>query len=73
MKTTKDFAPDDRVLFMPLHAHENKHHPDCEKGTVHSINDRFVFVRFDGQVSKLGYEQTTSQACGPNDLTVINK
>lgn len=63
-----DYVCGMRVLYLPRHAQGNKNHPDCEEGTVSSINDRFVFVRFDKQVMRFGWSGATSQACVPSDL-----
>jgi hypothetical protein len=42
----------DRVRYVPLHAHDNIHHEDCEEGivTAFSATAHLVFVRFGGQV-----------------------
>jgi len=42
----EDFNVGDRVLYIPGHAHGDRHHPDCEVGVVTSKNDHFVFVRY---------------------------
>lgn len=62
------FAPGDRVRFVPGHAHGDATHPDCEDGTVSSQNGYGVFVRFDKQVEKFGWEGATSQCCTSSDL-----
>ena len=41
---------------------------DGDLGTISSVNDHYVFVKFDRQVNKLGWTGTTSQACDPADL-----
>lgn len=64
-----DFKTGDRVLYIPLHAHGDRSHEDCEWGTVNSVTDLYVFVRFDSIVTKLGYNGTTSQACKAWQLT----
>ncbi len=38
-------------------------------GNVSSKNDRFIFVKFDEIVAKMGWEGTTAQACYPEDLS----
>ncbi len=63
-----DFKPEDRVIYIPGHAFGNRTHPDCERGSVSSVNDHCVFVKFDKQVVKLGWQGTTSQGCSPLDL-----
>lgn len=67
------FGERDRVAYIPMHAGGDKTHPDVEYGTVSSVNDKYVFVRFDKQVEKLGWSGATSQACDPEDLTLIIK
>lgn len=57
-----------RVAYMPTHADGDLMHPDVEHGTVSSVNSKYAFVRFDKQVSKFGWEGTTSQSCQPSDL-----
>lgn len=68
MAETKDFKPQQRVIYIPMHVDGDRSHPDCRWGTVSSINERCVFVKFDEQTSKLGWDGTTSQGCNPNDL-----
>ena len=66
-----DFMSKMRVIYIPGHAFNDISHPDCEYGTVSSINDKFVFVKFDEQLNKFGWNGTTSQACDPNDLIKV--
>jgi hypothetical protein len=40
--------------------------PEC--GNISSWNDKYVFVKFDNQVNKLGWNETTAQACKISDL-----
>ncbi len=63
------FKPGDRVIYVPLIAEGNAHHPDCESGQV-SSNGQIgnVFVKFDKEVKKFGWEGTTSQSCNESDL-----
>ena len=51
-----------RVRYVPMHAHGDLNHPDCEIGIVTSWNDEFVFVRYRGNEH--------SKATKPDDLTV---
>ncbi len=69
MKTT-DFKKGDSVLYIPTHAHGNKSHPDCERGVVSSINDRFIFVKYDNLmcIMTTGDEPYTAKATSPEDL-----
>lgn len=59
------FKPGDRVRYVPLHAHGDHHHHDCELGKVSSVGQTgIVFVLFDGKMY--------SQACDPESLVVIH-
>lgn len=60
-----------RVAYVPLHAHGDLTNPSVEHGTVSSKNDKNVFVRFDKQVSRFGWEGTTSQSCYPDSLVKL--
>lgn len=63
-----DFKPQERVRFIPNHAFGDRSHKDCEFGTVSSVNDKYVFVRFDQHVAKFGWDGATSQACATDNL-----
>jgi hypothetical protein len=39
-----------------------------EKGTVSSRNETYVFVKFDQDVKRLGWDGATAKACRPEDL-----
>lgn len=59
----------DRVIYVPNHAHGDVRHEDCETGTISSFNMvGDAFVKFDKQVSKFGWEGTTSQCCSIENL-----
>ena len=63
------FAPGDRVVYVPMHAHGDRAHTDCEHGTVSSVGaDGTVFVRFDAAVSRIGWDGATAQGCYPDSL-----
>lgn len=66
-----DAQPQMRVRYLPGHANGDRNHPDCEFGTVSSVGQVNVFVRFDKQVAKLGWAGATSQACAPEDLEQV--
>ena len=57
-----------RVAYVPTHAHGDMNHPDVEYGVVSSTNAKYVFVKFDRQLNRFGWEGTTSTACHPTDL-----
>lgn len=40
------FVPGARVKYVPIHAHGDESHPDCEIGEVTLVNDFGVFVLF---------------------------
>jgi hypothetical protein len=42
-----------------------------EEGRISSWNDQYIFVKFNEQLNKLGWEGTTSNACYPNDLKLV--
>ena len=64
----RNFGVGERALYIPYHARGDRGHPDCKWGTVSSTNGHFVFVRFDENVSQLGWDGATSQACLPEQL-----
>lgn len=80
-----EFTPGLRVRYVPGHAFASvtdalsaaealgkaAEHPDCEDGFVSSNNAINVFVKFDKQIFKFGWDGTTSQSCSPEDLVVI--
>lgn len=70
MPNSPDFSPKMRVRYIPNHA-KDKNHPDCELGTVSSINNKYVFVKFDKQLDKFGWGGTTSQSCKIENLEII--
>lgn len=42
-----DYEEGDKVIYIPNHAGDRDiNHPDCERGVVTSLNDKFVFVRY---------------------------
>lgn len=61
--------PQMRVAYVPSHATLNSN--AVEYGTVSSTNHKFVFVKFDKQLDRFGWEGTTSQSCVPEDLISI--
>lgn len=67
----EDFQSGARVRYVPIHAHGDREHQDVEFGTVSTNNGILVFVRFDKQVAKLGWEGATSQSCYPQDLELL--
>lgn len=66
--TTADFKPHQRVRYRPGIAGGDWTHPSCEDGAVSSANDKYVFVKFDKQLQRFGWDGTTSQSCDPEDL-----
>ena len=68
---TDFFYPGQRVVYIPNHANGDLHHKDVEPGTVSSRNEHNVFVKFDKQLRKFGWDGTTSQSCTPSTLQPI--
>lgn len=70
---TKDFVKGEKVKYIPNHAEGNPKHPDCQNGVVSSINDTFVFVKYDNLMGIMitGDEPYTAQATKPEDLILI--
>lgn len=67
-----EFKSGDRVEYIPTHAAGDRFHKDVETGTVSSVgNADNVFVKFDKQVSVLGWAAATSQSCYSVDLRKI--
>ena len=66
-----EFTPGTRIRYIPGVAQGNPNDTSCEDGTVSSVNDLYVFVKFDKQVEKLGWDGTTSQSCDPKDLIIL--
>lgn len=64
-----EVEPGMRVAYVPTHAQWDRN--VIENGTVSSKNSKFVFVKFDKQVSKFGWDGTTSQSCDVCDLVKI--
>jgi hypothetical protein len=63
MKTT-DFKEWDRVIYIPPQANGDYNHKDCENGVVHSVSDKYVFVRYIHH----GTIENTSKATNPDLL-----
>jgi len=70
--TIADFTPGMRVRYVPGHA-DGENDPECEDGTVSSVTKLYVFVKFDKQLRKFGWDGTTSQSCQAMDLVPLTK
>lgn len=66
-----DCKPNLRVRYIPRHAFGGEDHKDIEDGVISSRNDKYVFVKFDKQIVRLGSEGVTPQACNPKDLVLL--
>lgn len=64
----EEFTPGMCVRYIPLHAHQDRLHNDCQNGVVSSTNSKFVFVRY----IKNNVQQQTAQATDPMDLILWN-
>jgi hypothetical protein len=73
LKQLFDFQKGMRVRYIPGHALDDENHKDCEDGTVSSIGVTSVFVKFDKQLRKFGWDGTTSQSCNPHDLVYLTR
>jgi len=70
MTETSKFKHGDRVVYTPFGCSDLSE-PCCEHGAVSSINEKYVFVKFDPKFLRVRYngtEDVTSQACRPEDL-----
>lgn len=68
MSELRDFQHGQRVTYRSAGRDEN--------GTVSSVGKQFVFVKFDEQVMKFGWDKTTAKACDPRTIerceTIVN-
>lgn len=63
--TLADFVTGDLVLYVPYHVHGDEADPHCQFGVVSSVNDHYVFVKF--EVGKTGF-WTGPHATTPDTL-----
>lgn len=70
-----DFKKGYKVLYIPNHADGDPGHKDCQRGVVSSVNDYFVFVKYDCLARKMetGDEPYTAQATKPDNLIILDK
>lgn len=45
--------------------------PTKDIGKISSWNNIYIFVKFNKQIEKFGWNNTTSQSCFPKDLNLI--
>ncbi|MBA7563363.1 hypothetical protein ES708_05018 [subsurface metagenome] len=50
---TADFKKGDRVKYIPPYACGDPNHEDCDIGVVSSINDFYVFVKYDNATTNM--------------------
>lgn len=64
------FQKGQRVIYVPSHAKNDLTHPGCQKGIVSSVNDKYIFVKYDNLMCIMvtGDEPYTAQATMPEDL-----
>lgn len=60
-----------RVAYVPTHAAGDINHPAVEYGFISSQSSSFVFVKFDKELEKFGWDGTTSKACRIEDLQFL--
>lgn len=58
------------VAYVPRHANGNLEHPDVERGIISSWNKRTIFVKFEEQISRVGWVDAQAKGCDPDDLQV---
>lgn len=56
-------------MYIPAHAGPAK--VDVEFGVVSSMNERYIFVKFDAEVKKLGLAGATAKACIPKQIKKV--
>lgn len=69
-RTTDDFRHGDKVIYVPNHANGSVTHPDCQNGVVSSVNEHWVFVKYDclACIMVTGDEPYTAQATSRDNL-----
>ena len=67
----KDTPQHTKVVYVPLHAHGDFTHEDCEIGFVSSCNDSGAFIKIGKHLARHGWEGTTSQHCDFDKLVVV--
>jgi hypothetical protein len=67
---TGNFKTGDHVTYVPSHAQGNLTHADCQQGVVSSVNDEWVFVKYNNLmcIMTTGDEPYTANATSPYDL-----
>lgn len=60
-----------RVRYVPDHANGDILHQDCETGVIKSANEYYVFVAFDKELQKFGFNGTIAKGCNIKDLQVL--
>ena len=72
---SKDYKKGDKVLYIPNHANGDATHPDCMKGVVSSVNEKFVFVKYDNLMCTMttGDEPYTAQATKRENLKCLSR
>ncbi len=58
-----------RVAYIPRF--RDIKYKDVEFGTVSSIGEKYIYVRFDKDIKQLGWERCCGEACFPEDLIKI--
>lgn len=66
LRKPRAFKVGQRVKYIPLHAHGDATHPDCEIGEVTHINNAGVFVRFTEP-----HVRHWPQCCDPSSLVRV--
>jgi len=66
----RDFKHGDKVRYIPNHANGDAQHPDCQNGVVSSVNNNWIFVKYDCLACTMftGDEPFTAQATKREDI-----
>jgi hypothetical protein len=63
------FEQHEEVVYIPAHATGCSKHPDMERGRVHKVTDKFVFVKFYKSGELLC--DVEAKACKPEQLKIL--
>ena len=65
-----NFKKGDKVTFIPNHAFDDPNHEDCQDGVVSSVNDHYVFVKYNCALGEAitGDEPWTAQSTKRENL-----
>lgn len=67
----RDACANQRVRYTPHHARGNPASSDIEYGTVVAARNQMIFIKFDANVARLGWEGATAKGCHPDDVEAV--